>query len=113
MLRAGIEKEKTQLIDVTAKEDKKISVKAGAAKESKKESTTKKAELVKAPITEKHKGGRPTNKEKGLKSRRQYTLTLKENDYSAFLEAARKNDLSFAKFMEKAAFEYIESHKNS
>ena len=112
LLKAGIEKEKAQLIDVTAKEEKKASAKAETVKEPKKEPTKKKAEVVKEPIVEKHKGGRPTNKEKGLKSRRQYTLTLKEDDYSAFLEAARENDLSFAKFIEKAAFEYIENHKD-
>ena len=59
----------------------------------------------------KKKGGRPKNEEIGLKSRKQYTLTLKEDDYKEFLSRARSEDISFAKFMEKAAKEYIENHK--
>ena len=56
-------------------------------------------------------GGRPTNKEKGIKSRKQYTLTLKEDTYKLILEKAGEEDLSFAKFMERAALEYIENHE--
>ena len=48
---------------------------------------------------------------KGIKSRKQYTLTLKEDTYNLILEKAREEDLSFAKFMERAALEYIESHE--
>ena len=59
----------------------------------------------------KNLGGRPTNKEKGIKSRKQYTLTLKEDTYKLILEKAREEDLSFAKFMERAALEYIENHE--
>ena len=55
----------------------------------------------------KKKGGRPTNEEAGLKCRKQYTLTLKEEDYQEFLSVARLEGSSFAKFMEKAAKEYI------
>lgn len=57
------------------------------------------------------KGGRPTNKEKGIKCRKQYTLTLKEDTYKLIIDSARLEDLSFAKFMERAALEYIENHK--
>ena len=56
------------------------------------------------------KGGRPTNKAKGIESRKQYTLTLKEADYQKFLEIAGNEGCSFAKFMEKAANEYIKKH---
>ena len=59
----------------------------------------------------KNLGGRPTNKEKGIKSRKQYTLTLKEDTYKLILEKAGEEDLSFAKFMERAALEYIENHE--
>lgn len=104
LLKAGIEKEQAQLKDVTAKADEKKLIDSPM---SNLEKTTSGNNSVK------NKGGRPTNKEKGLKSRKQYTLTLKEDDYNSFLEAARTNDLSFAKFMEKAAFEYIENHKRS
>ncbi|WP_029324730.1 hypothetical protein [Butyrivibrio sp. AE3004] len=111
LLKAGIEKEQAQLKDVAAKkEEKKTSEKAEVTVQ-KKEPPKKESIVVKEVKPEKNKGGRPTNKEKGLKSRKQYTLTLKEDDYSTFLEAARDNDLSFAKFMEKAAFEYIENHR--
>ena len=66
----------------------------------------------KATESPKSKCGRPTNKERGLKSRKQYTLTLKEEDYKEFLDRAGEEDLSFAKFMEKAAKEYIENHSS-
>lgn len=59
----------------------------------------------------KNLGGRPTNKEKGIKSRKQYTLTLKEDTYKFILKKAGEEDLSFAKFMERAALEYIDNHK--
>ena len=66
------------------------------------------------PVTPKQKtknlGGRPTNKEKGIQSRKQYTLTLKEDTYQLILQKAREEDLSFAKFMERAALEYIDNH---
>lgn len=58
----------------------------------------------------KNLGGRPTNKEKGIKSRKQYTLTLKEDTYKLILDKAGEEDISFAKFMERAALEYIENH---
>ena len=77
------------------------------AEEPKKVSSKKQKEEPKP----KNLGGRPTNKEKGIKSRKRYTLTLKEDTYKLILEKAREEDLSFAKFMERAALEYIESHE--
>ena len=77
------------------------------AEEPKKVSSKKQKEDPKP----KNLGGRPTNKEKGIKSRKQYTLTLKEDTYKLILEKAGEEDLSFAKFMERAALEYIENHK--
>ena len=59
----------------------------------------------------KNLGGRPTNEEKGIRSRKQYTLTLKEDTYKMILNEAAKEELSFAKYMERAALEYIENHK--
>jgi hypothetical protein len=58
----------------------------------------------------KHPGGRPTNKEKGIQSRKQYTLTLKADLYTQILENARSEDLSFSKYMERAVLEYMENH---
>lgn len=77
------------------------------AEEPKKVSSKKQKEEPKP----KNLGGRPTNKEKGIKSRKQYTLTLKEDTYKLILEKAGEEDLSFAKFMERAALEYIENHE--
>ena len=77
------------------------------AEEPKKVSSKKQKEELKP----KNLGGRPTNKEKGIKSRKQYTLTLKEDTYKLILEKAGEEDLSFAKFMERAALEYIENHE--
>jgi len=59
----------------------------------------------------KKQGGRPTNEEKGIKSRKQYTITLREDTYKLILDEARAEDISFAKFMERAAIEYINNHK--
>ena len=91
MLQAGIENESQNIAEA--------------------KSNTKTAKPKKEPINKiakkKNKGGRPSNKEKGLTSRKQYSLTLKEADYKAFLDKAREEDLSFAKVMEKAAKEYI------
>ena len=77
------------------------------AEDTKKVSTKKPKEDSKP----KNLGGRPTNKEKGIKSRKQYTLTLKEDTYKLILEKAGEEDLSFAKFMERAALEYIKEHQ--
>ncbi len=68
-------------------------------------------EKVAKPSKKKNSGGRPTNKEKGIKSRKQYTLTLKEDTYNLILAKAREDELSFAKFMERAALDYIDRHK--
>lgn len=63
-----------------------------------------------APPKAKHPGGRPTNKEKGIQSRKQYTLTLKADLYKQILESAREEDISFSKYMERAALEYLNNH---
>ena len=73
-------------------------------------SKTSSSKNTKVEHRKKNLGGRPTNKEKGIKSRKQYTLTLKEDTYKLILDRAREEDLSFAKFMERAALEYIENH---
>lgn len=78
------------------------------------ESTTRKKNTrTAAPKKQekKNQGGRPTNEEKGIKSRKQYTLTLKEDTYKMIFEEAAKEELSFAKYMERAALEYIDNHK--
>lgn len=62
------------------------------------------------PSKSKHPGGRPTNKEKGIQSRKQYTLTLKADLYKQILDNARLEDLSFSKYMERAVLEYIKNH---
>ena len=68
---------------------------------------------VQAEPVKKNKGGRPKNSEAGLFSRKQYTLTLVEDDYKDFLSRARAQGISFAKFMENAAKYYIASLDNN
>lgn len=58
----------------------------------------------------KNPGGRPTNKSKGIKSRQQYTLTLKEETYKLILAKAQEEEISFAKYMERAAIEYMKNN---
>lgn len=88
-------------------------LRAGAEKEA---SAIKKSAI--APVNReteerptRHPGGRPTNKEKGIEGRKQYTLTLKESTYALIMAKAREEETSFAKFMERAALEYIENHQ--
>ena len=92
MLEEGVKKEK----EAISKE------KAESKSESKNNRTIKK-----------NRGGRPKNETIGLHCRKQYTLTLKEEDYKEFLDTARSEDISFAKFMEKAAKEYIARTKKT
>ncbi len=54
-----------------------------------------------------HPGGRPTNESKGKATRKQYTLTLKEEDYINAMKQADSEDISFAKLVEKALKQYI------
>lgn len=63
------------------------------------------------PEKKERRGGRPTNKEKGLDTRKQYSLTLKESTYSQILEEAEKDEITFARFMERAALFYIEHRR--
>lgn len=74
------------------------------------EKNTENTTSVKTKQNGKYKGGRPKNKEKGIATRKQYTLTLKEDTYKTILEKANNEGLSFAKFMERAALEYIDNH---
>lgn len=69
------------------------------------------ASSTKSKDKTKNPGGRRTNKEKGIKSRKQYTLTLTEDTYELIYNSAIKDGLSFAKFMERAALEYIKNHQ--
>lgn len=102
----------------TKAQAKPTKVKPEAVKPSEPAIDTQKVEEPKKVSSKKPKeepkpknlGGRPTNKEKGIKNRKQYTLTLKEDTYKLILEKAGEEDLSFAKFMERAALEYIKNH---
>lgn len=77
-------------------------------KEEKKETVRKTREQK-----QKQKQGRPPLKEKGLKARKQYTLTLLEDTYNQIIESAMMEGVSFAKYMEKAVLEYMENHKHN
>ena len=121
LLKAGIEKEEQQIqsavtvTSVVEKTEEPIVKEApvtppAEAKEPPKEE--KKPASKKKNTNQENKGGRPTNKEKGIKSRKQYTLTLKEETYKMILDKAGEEELSFAKYMERAALEYIKNHND-
>lgn len=59
--------------------------------------------LPQKPKGEKHPGGRP----KKEITRKQYTLTLKEEDYKVAMKYATERDISFAKLVETALKNYI------
>ena len=58
----------------------------------------------------KHAGGRPTYRSQGRTCRRQYTLTMQPEMYKDILARAASEELSFAKYVERALKEYIENH---
>ena len=98
--------EKATIESALAKEEAKVARKKAAEAKEK----LNKAKAKAKEFSETNQGGRPLNKDKGIKSRKQYTLTLKEDTYKLILDKAGEEDLSFAKFMERAALEYIENH---
>lgn len=109
LMRESAESEAQAL---AAAKEKKSSTSTPKKKESIPKEPKEDTELKKEkPAKKKNPGGRPKNAELGLACRKQYTLTLEENTYKTFLEMARAEKLSFAKFMEKAALEYIENNK--
>lgn len=55
--------------------------------------------------------GRPLNKDKGLLNRKQCTLTMREDIYAAAVAKAMENDVSFAKYVERAVKEYMAAHE--
>ena len=121
LLKAGIENEEQQIksagtvASVVEKTEEPIAEKAPAAppvEEKKPPKEEKKPASKKKNTNQENKGGRPTNKEKGIKSRKQYTLTLKEDTYKMILDKAGEEELSFAKYMERAALEYIKNHND-
>lgn len=59
------------------------------------------------------KRGRPTNKERGIETREQYSITLPPTVYKRICSEAAKEKLSFATFVERVTLEYIaEKNKN-
>lgn len=99
-------------------------LKASAAEEaaqlsSSKADSSRKKSTVKPEVStppfpekvEKHPGGRPPKT--ASEKRKQYTLTLRPDTYDLFMQVAKGEDpdQSFSKFMEKAAYEYIEKHQ--
>lgn len=59
----------------------------------------------------KHAGGRPTNASKGKNNRRQVSLTLPPDFYDDILDAAAKEEISFAMYVERALKEYLSLHE--
>lgn len=107
LMRASAESEAQAL---AAAKEKKVSTKAPEKKEPEVKETVEEKAPKEKPKKKKNLGGRPKNADRGLACRKQYTLTLEEDTYQTFLEKAREEKLSFAKFMEKAAYEYIENN---
>lgn len=54
--------------------------------------------------------GRPTLESQGLKKRKQITITLTEEMHQEAMSLARAENLSLAKYIEKALAEYKENH---
>ncbi len=108
------QKSEESTTDTTKKENSEINSTETQKKEEPTTDTTKKENSEKDTATDskqKKSGGRRPNEYYGLKKRKQYTLTLKEDTYNFIVDKAREEELSFAKFMERAALEYIENHK--
>lgn len=121
MLEQGVANEQEQLAKVSkstepigqnssAEFEKEAPAEVEVVKSSEPTPQPKNTESSTQKEQEKKKPGRPTNEEKGIKSRKQYTLTLKIDTYKMILDEARKEEISFAKFMERAALEYIKNH---
>lgn len=63
--------------------------------------------------SEKHTPGRPTLKSQGLKKRKQITITITEEMHQESMYFAKSENLSLAKYIEKALDEYKQNHHNS
>ena len=124
LLKAGIQSEKDKIDEEKKKEEEARKRKKEAESKTDKEigspiavsnspettSPVVASTETKHPPIAKHPGGRPPLESQGKSTRKQYSLTLKEEDYKLFTEKAASEDLSFAKFMERAAKEYIRTH---
>lgn len=99
-----MEQTKTEQADTSKK------IKKANKTTPKSESPIAEMKTVSANDEKKRKRGRPANKTKGIENRKQYTLTLKESTYERIMVVAHEEEISFAKFMEKAANEYLKNH---
>ena len=61
----------------------------------------------------KNKGGRPKFEDTGKICRKQYSVTLLPSDYEKILKTANEEGLSFSKYLERAAFTYMEQHNSN
>lgn len=68
--------------------------------------TTEKTAKPKPAKKAKVSPGRPTNKEKGITPRKQFTITLREDDYEYFQNMAKSKYISLAKLIENALYAY-------
>lgn len=90
--------EKKEPTTPTTKKQEFIKEKKVAAKETSTKQTIKKD-------TKKNKGGRPKKPKDQL--RKQYTLTLRPETYQLIMSKASEENLSFAKYVERAVLDYI------
>ena len=68
-------------------------------------------ETISSSETKTRDRGRPTNESRGLKKRKQLTITLFEDMHAEFLALANQEGLSLAKYIERALLEYKENHQ--
>lgn len=88
----------------TKKEAEKTEEKPNASDSTETTNTAEKQNEKPTPIPpKKNPGGRP----KKEITRKQYTLTLREEDYKKAMAQAAEEDISFAKLVEKALKQYL------
>ncbi len=120
MLNAGIEKEGEKL-NKLKKNDSSDVKKPQSSKKTEKAAPVKvipepeiKDEPVKpvktAPVQEKRGRGRPSLASRGKAKRKQIAITILPSDYDKITEAAERESISIAKYIERAVREYNYNH---
>lgn len=90
-------------VEDKSKEPEKAVIEEPFTKEEKARPEKKSSE-ANSSKEKKHPGGRP----KKEITRKQYTLTLREDDYKKAMAQAAEEDISFAKLVEKALRQYLD-----
>ena len=104
------EMEKENSVNTTI-EDLQANEETQPPKEKKEPKEKPKEPVKKITKAAKHPGGRPSYQSQGKTKRQQYTLTLQPEMYKDILDRAASEDISFAKYVERAVTEYIKNHR--